>query len=268
MPELPEVETLVRGIRDQVVGSVIEEVVLKTPSIVGHDPLFTGKVKGKTIVDVHRRGKYIWIGLDVGVLLVHLRMTGKLLFQAEVGPYDHIWFRFTNRNWMLYRDVRKFGRVLHFETPIEAQSYLEDRIGREPLELDEVGFLELLGRRHGSIKSVLLDQRIIAGIGNIYADEILFASRVHPKTAVDALHKSELRRIHTQMTLILQTAIQAGGSTVRDYTDGNGQRGSFQDTHRVYGRAHLNCLTCGKVLEKTIAGGRTTVYCPICQKRR
>ena len=194
-------------------------------------------------------------------------MTGKLLFNGEIGKHTHLRIDFTNGDYLIYNDVRKFGRINYLSND-ELNIYLKTKVGLEPGLMELEAFKTKLMIKRGPLKKILLDQTIIAGIGNIYADEILFASGIHPLTETSKLKDEDYSILYDNIRGILEKAILAGGSTIRDYVNGDGTAGGYQDAHQVYGRGGKECIGCGCTLEKIKVAGRTTVYCPICQRIR
>ncbi len=267
MPELPEVENVIRSLVKKLIGKKIIAVGVLTPSIVYNRYDFVELVQDKYITNLERRGKYIIIRLDNGNLLIHLRMTGKLLFDGIISKHTHVKFDFNNGHYLLYNDVRKFGRISYLNNE-ELEFYLATKVGLEPALMDYEDFKNKLSKKNGPIKKNLLDQTIIAGIGNIYADEILFASGLHPVFETKCLLEKDFFALYTNIREILEKATIAGGSTIRDYVNGDGTAGKYQDTHKVYGRGGKVCNCCGCILEKTKVAGRTSVYCPVCQRIR
>lgn len=267
MPELPEVENVIRSLVSKVSCKKIETLEIKTPSIIYNRKDFVDLVKDKTIINLDRRGKYIIIRLDKGNLLIHLRMTGKLLFNGEIGKHTHLIIGFTDGDYLIYNDVRKFGRI-NYLSDNELVIYLKTKVGLEPGLMSFDDFKSKVMNKKGPLKKILLDQTVIAGIGNIYADEILFASGIHPMTETIKLEDRDYLILYENIKEILEKAILAGGSTIRDYVNGEGTAGGFQDDHQVYGRSGKQCNVCGCTLEKIKIAGRTTVYCPICQRLR
>lgn len=216
------------------------------------------KVTGRTVQSVRRRGKFIEIALDQGKLTVHLGMTGRLL--RDAAPGKHTYGRFTlDAGTLIYDDPRQFGRILW--------NHDLSRLGPEPLEVSLEEFQERLKKRKGKIKALLLDQSFVAGVGNIYADETLFAARVHPLTIASRLTKAKAAAIHLHMRQILARAIRLGGSSISDYVDAEGSRGWFQLEHKVYGREGEPCGVCGTPIRKITVIQRGTHYCPRCQRR-
>lgn len=273
MPELPEVETVCRGLRAQILGRRIEGVEVRNAAVI-HQNLapadFAARLIGRSICTVERRGKYILIVLDQGWLVCHLRMTGKLLVRAqEAAPelHTHVVFALDGGLALHYNDVRRFGGFVWSDSDPRALAPLS-ALGPEPLEEDfDAAYLYASARgRKRPVKSHILDQGVVAGIGNIYADEILFRAGVRPKKSAARLTKAECAAIVRATKEILAEAIRAGGSTIRDYVDSSMRAGSFQLAHQVYGRAGKPCYSCGSILKSVTVGGRSSVYCPHCQK--
>jgi formamidopyrimidine-DNA glycosylase len=247
VPELPEVETVVRTLAPHLTGATVL-------SIEGADlPIVGERVEG-----VSRYGKFVVIEFARGKVLIHLRMTGKLLFNGARGKYTRAEF-LLDQGVLLFDDIRRFGRITWSSGDLPEQ-------GPDPLEVTADDFAQLLGARRGRIKAMLLNQRILRGLGNIYVDEALHRARIHPLIA--GLSRVRLMRLHQAITEVLTEAIAAGGSSISDYVDGEGKAGSFQKRHRVYGRAGEPCLACGCEIVRTVIGQRGTHLCPQCQKKR
>lgn len=267
MPELPEVQTVVDHLALNVLGQVIQKVQVIWPSIVHHDPTFSSKLVGQHIQAMSRRGKYILFHLDVGYLVVHLRMEGKFFLQKEQDPIA----KHTHVTLLLdlvrldYHDTRKFGR---FEFVENLQDYFKDRLGLEPFDqaLTPKHLKHLAKTRSIPLKAFLLDQKMMAGIGNIYADESCFEAMLSPFKPVNKLKETEWERLIIAIRKVLSLALESGGSTIRSYTVSHGVSGRFQQSLKVYGRAHLPCTRCGQNLDKGIVNQRSTVYCGVCQK--
>ncbi len=275
MPELPEVETVRRQLEPVLVGRRFERVEIDDPRLVRpfEPAAVAAELEGERVAEVDRRGKYLIFRFESGrVLLVHLRMTGSFRHRRSgVGkddPHRRAVVRLDDGSDVAYRDVRRFGTWLLVE-PEELEPYLADRLGEEPLV---AGFTparlarRLAGRRT-PIKAALLDQRTLAGLGNIYVDEALWGARLHPKRPAGELDANDVRRLHGAIRRVLQTAIERRGSTLRDYSTPRGRRGSMQRAFKVYGRTNEPCDRCGTPIEKTRTGGRGTWYCPHCQPR-
>lgn len=250
MPELPEVETVVRTLRPSLIG---RRILAAT----GGPKLIVAPSVGQTIRDVTRHGKYIALHCDTGMLLVHLRMTGKLLYDGARTPYTRAEF-VLDEGLLLFDDIRRFGRI-HWAAEYPAQ-------GPDPLEVTFPAFAALFAGRRARLKSLLLDQRFLRGLGNIYVDEALFRARLHPLLLGASLTRPKLERLHGAIVEVLSEAIALGGSSISDYVDANGERGSFQHQHRVYRRTSEPCLTCGQPIERILVAQRGTHFCPRCQR--
>ena len=259
MPELPEVETVVRTLAPHLPGRQITAAEFSSRFVTpGNRKALATKVTGRTILSVKRRGKFIEIALDQGKLTVHLGMTGRLLLDA--APGKHTYGRFTlNSGTLIYDDPRQFGRILW--------NHDLSHLGPEPLEIGLEEFQARLKKRSSKIKALLLDQSFVAGVGNIYADETLFAAGVHPLTVASRLTTAKIGAIHAHMQEILARAIRLGGSSISDYVDAEGNRGWFQLEHNAYGREGEPCRVCGTAIRKIIVIQRGTHYCPRCQRR-
>ena len=287
MPELPEVETVRRGLERLVVGRRIERVEVgreRTVRRTSRQAVIDG-LTGTTMTAAGRRGKYLLSPLDTGdTVMIHLRMSGQLLL-AEPGqarpPHTHVAMQLAadpqrglavQELWFV--DPRTFGEVVVFDPDHVAVELPEVAgLGVDPLvDQPTAGDLRrLIGRRNMRMKPLLLDQHVIAGIGNIYADEILHAARIHPDTTGASLKLRDFGLLHGAMMSILTAAVGAGGSTLRDarYVDLMGSGGSYQDDHRVYARAGERCVSCGRgIVRRLPFGGRSTHFCPVCQRER
>jgi len=258
LPELPEVETVVRTLRPLVLGRRILAIeILATRAA---RPEVAAQVAGQTIQNVRRHGKYILIDLDRGALAIHLRMTGKLLAS---GPSTHPRARIvTGGPVIVFDDIRQFGSIAYL-----SPGALPPNLGPDILDLDPASFATLLAPRAGAVKPALLNQSIVAGLGNIYVDEALFRARIHPLTPLRRLSRPRLLALHAVIAQHLEEAIAAGGSSISDYVDATGNRGSFQDAHLVYGRAGQPCPTCQTPITRIVVAQRGTHLCPRCQRR-
>jgi formamidopyrimidine-DNA glycosylase len=219
------------------------------------------RVRGQRIESVRRHGKFIIVELESGVLSIHLGMTGKLLLDSAAGKYARAVFQL-DEGLLVYDDIRHFGRI-------EWSEELPDRaeaLGPDALTISVDDFLRRLKQRHARIKPLLLNQTFLRGMGNIYTDEALFIARIHPKAIASRLSKARALRLHKAMVDVLKRAIQSKGSSISDYVDADGQRGSFQLQHKVYGRAGDSCLVCGTAIRRIVVGQRGTHYCPKCQR--
>ena len=207
---------------------------------------------------VRRYGKFIILDFAEGMLFIHLGMTGQLTLSTESGPHTR-GSVLTDQGSLRFDDIRKFGKVFW------AVDY--PKRGPDPLELSVEEFASLIHRRRGGVKALLLNQSVLRGIGNIYADEILFRARIHPTAIAAGLSNSRLARLHAAMHEVLNEAIAAGGSSISDYISATGERGSFQEQHRVYGKAGTACPNCSRVLVRMLVSQRGTTYCEHCQRR-
>jgi formamidopyrimidine-DNA glycosylase len=273
MPELPEVETVRRQLEPALVGRRFERVRIDDPRLVRpYEPAeVAAELEGERVAAVERRGKYLVVRFESGrVLLIHLRMTGSLL-RAPNGslpddPHRRAVVSLDDGSDVAYRDVRRFGTWLLLE-PGEAEPYLAGRVGDEPLDtlFTAARLGERLAGRRVSLKAALLDQRTLAGMGNIYVDEALWRARLNPLRPAAGLDRRELRRLHRGIRAALEHGLARQGSTLRDYRLPDGSGGSMQDEFRVYGRRDEPCDRCGTPIARTQVAGRTTWFCPTCQ---
>jgi len=281
MPELPEVETVVRGLKAAVVGRIIANVHINAPvtSIVVGDSFkgksFASVLKGKTIQDVDRRGKNILINLSHGVTLwSHLKMTGRFLYVSQNDPvqkHDLAIFNFKNNSrkaeyHLRFNDTRRFGRLRLYRTSeVKNQKGLKE-LGPEPLEISSDEFIKLFRSTKRMIKPALLDQSFIAGIGNIYADESLFYAKIHPRKLTNRISREKLVALHKYIRRILTKAINHMGTSVDSYQGVNGQPGSFQKYLKAYDNEGKPCVFCGRKIVRERIGSRSAHYCPRCQR--
>jgi formamidopyrimidine-DNA glycosylase len=287
VPELPEVETIARGLAARVKGDVIESVWLgsKPEPLKSSASQIVATLESSRIADVRRVGKHIVFDLDRvapaplrlhsrqaspaktrgakqdSQWIVHLGMTGKLLLcdsGSEIAKHTHAILTLASGRELRFVDPRRFGR-LSVANGFEAA-------GAEPLEVELEKFVSFFHSRKTPIKSALLNQTLLSGVGNIYADESLFRARVRPRRRADSLTKEELRRLFLSLGEVLKEAIAAGGSSISDYVDAEGEAGFFQFQHRVYGREGERCLVCATPIKRIVIAGRSSHYCPRCQK--
>jgi formamidopyrimidine-DNA glycosylase len=262
VPELPEVETVVRTLAPKLTGRRIVDARFSSKHVVRQKfSVLRGRVRDQAVKSVRRHGKFILLELDHGFLTIHLGMTGKLLLDNEPGPYARAVFEL-DRGLLVYDDVRHFGRI-------EWSAQLPERaaaLGPDALEISLEDFSKLLGKRQSRIKPLLLNQKFVRGMGNIYTDEALFEARINPLAQASSLSKQRAARLHRAMVDILETAIRMKGSSISDYVDANGLKGSFQLQHQVYGRAGEPCAICGTAIRRIVVGQRGTHYCPKCQR--
>lgn len=272
MPELPEVETIVFELRRALEGQRIERVEVRNDSVL-ETPRenLRRELPGKRIIQIGRVGKYIRMDLSHGLVLwIHLGMTGQLLLEGPhflPGPHTHFILSFASSEQRLfYRDIRRFGRISLSVSGIGSNSQGIPRLGLEPEEWDKKAFVSRFKQRKARIKNLLLNQRFIAGLGNIYADESLHRAGIHPLRRSHRLSRWRLDHLHSAICEVLNEAIQWGGSSVDDYLHLDGTKGGFQRFHRVYGRSGMKCLTCGTAIRKIKLSGRGSSFCPHCQK--
>lgn len=270
MPELPEVETARRSLAPHVVGRRftgvrIREHRLRWPVPVG----LARQLPGRTVLALRRRGKYLLFDFERGHLLVHYGMTGTLTVSPPdrpPGKHDHVDLLLDDGAMLRFHDPRRFGAVLWVDDP--ASHPLLAHIGCEPLEagFDADTLARLARGRRQPVKSFLMDSRVVAGVGNIYASEALFAAGVRPSAAAGRLSRQRWERVARAVVETLSRAIEAGGSTLRDFVGGDGKPGAYQENHAVYGRAGLPCPTCHTPIRLSRHSGRSTFYCPRCQR--
>jgi len=276
MPELPEVESVRRRLAPVLEGRVFEHVRIADPRLTRPvDPLEVAhELDGERVAAVDRRGKYLIVRFASGrALLVHLRMTGSFLASSDGAPLPDDAHRravvtLDDGSAVAYRDVRRFGTWLLLE-PDEVDAYIEARVGREPLgtAYRSKHLAERLAGRRAPIKAAILDQRTVAGVGNIYADEALWRARVHPQTPAEALTPDEVGALYRGIRESLRAGIRRQGSTLRDYRLPDGAEGGAQHEFKVYGRGGEPCDRCGTPIDKIRVAGRGTWYCPRCQVR-
>jgi formamidopyrimidine-DNA glycosylase len=274
MPELPEVEVVRRGLAPHLVGRRFLALSPGEKSLRRQSPLreLQHWLPGRKITDLSRRGKYLVFALEGGAtLLVHLGMTGHLFLGSEEQPlpplpHTHLIFQLEGGLELVYQDVRRFGQVLVFP-PGEEPAPLKE-VGREPFsrEVTARWLADQARGRSRPIKNFLLDGRILAGIGNIYACEILFAAGLHPESPAGRLSLKDWTRLLKESRRILQEAIRQGGTTVANYLNSQGEAGLFQVRLRVYGKAGESCPRCGAPIARLVQAGRSSFYCPQCQK--
>jgi formamidopyrimidine-DNA glycosylase len=269
MPELPEVEVTRRGIAPLLTGRRITGVTVREPRLRWRVPAQLGKLAGRTVRAVRRRGKYLLFDCDGGHLVVHLGMSGSLRVLAPGAPpgkHDHFDLLVGDRVLRL-RDPRRFAAVLWTADPVEAHPLLRS-LGLEPLSgaLDGARLHELTRARRLPIKQFLMNGRLVAGIGNIYANEILFRSGIHPLKPAGKLSLARCVRLAAAIRETLREAIRAGGSSLRDFVQSDGRPGYFQQRYRVYERTGEPCRRCGTPIRRLVLGQRATYYCPRCQR--
>src|SRR6476659_3046 len=274
MPELPEVETIRLALEPHVVGRTFDRVEIHDPRLVRpFEPLaVAAELEGERVAALERRGKYLIVRFETGrALLIHLRMTGSLRHAAkgelQEDPYRRAVVKLDDGSDVAYRDVRRFGTWQLLE-PGELDPYLAQRLGGEPLEraftARRLG--ERLAGRRAPVKAALLDQRTVAGLGNIYVDEALWRAQVHPLRPAGTLDEDELALLTRSIKDALKAGVKRQGASLRDYSTPDGGRGRMQDRFRVYDREGHPCQRCGTPIDKIRTAGRGTWYCPTCQR--
>lgn len=273
MPELPEVETIARTLQPQILERRIERAILFNPGTLQGE-IGLEVARGCVVSGVGRRGKLLLLRFTpaaepVESLAFHLKMTGRLLVHAldtPPGPHTRAIFDLDDGKRLFFDDCRKFGYIRIMTRESAAAWPFWCNLGPEPLEIGAPDFVALFAGRRGQIKALLLDQTVIAGIGNIYADESLFRAGIAPASPADGLSGERLQRLHAALREVLLESIAACGSSIRDYRTAHGDVGAFQNRFRVYGRSGKPCVNCGAKLNSSRVAGRTTVFCPRCQK--
>ncbi len=273
MPEKPEVITVIKNLQKMIIGKKITDCnvywdnIIAEPSVVE----FKNKILNQKILDITSRGKWIDIKLNNYDLLIHLRMEGKFTFRNKddaLGKHEHVEFILDDNVSFRFHDVRKFGKMYLIDKNIVNDVKPLSDIGLEYYDknLTKEYLFESIHNKKLPIKTVLLDQGIIAGIGNIYDDEILFMSNIHPLKKANDVSINDCQKIIDNTRIVLEKAIKLGGTTIRSFTSSEGVHGLFQNELLVHGREGQNCYNCGTIIEKIKVGGRGTYYCPKCQK--
>ncbi len=269
MPELPEVEIVRRGLQEMLSHQPkLEKIELRRPDLRTPIPLRKLRsLEGQKILSVGRRAKYLWLETAQGYLVSHLGMTGswRRADSSELGPHDHVILHFSGKLALIYRDPRRFG-ILDFSKDLSGEPF--SLMGPEPfLEGFSADYLKARFKgKKAPIKNVLMDQRVVVGIGNIYASEILFEVGIRPQKAVGRVTLSQLQLIVEKARWILERAILAGGSTLQDFAHTNGDSGKFQNEFRVYAKGGQACGVCGSLIKARSMAGRSTFWCPTCQQ--
>lgn len=273
MPELPEVETVKNTLKKILLNKRIKSVRVYYDNIIEYPSSkeFVDKIKNQCINDIKRRGKWLMFELDDYFLLSHLRMEGKYFLKHvsdEVEKHEHVIFELDSGEELRYRDTRKFGKMLLISKDEILECKQIKELGLEPWDetLTSSYLLDKYKNKKLPIKSVLLDQSIITGIGNIYADEILFLSKINPCTVTSTLTKKNCEEIIKHTRSVLERAIELGGTTIRSYESSEGVHGRFQINLLVHNRKDEKCPNCGTLITKIVVGGRGTYYCKVCQK--
>jgi formamidopyrimidine-DNA glycosylase len=277
MPELPEVETVARGLRREVLGRRILSVTLGKTDFIDNPPELEARLPGRQICAVERYGKFMLLRLSSGAqspdreeqvaLLVHLGMTGMLRSQAASDPqakHTHVVMQLDDGRELRYVDPRRFGRIAYLSGETLRQELL--RFGHDPLEAKLEQFVQTFGKRRAMVKALLLNQSVLRGVGNIYADESLWRAKIHPAQLASRLKPGQLKLLYKVLQQILQRAIVLHGSSISDFLDAEGEPGEYQQHHRVYGRESKPCSRCKTTIRRIIVAGRSSYFCPNCQK--
>jgi formamidopyrimidine-DNA glycosylase len=280
MPELPEVETVARGLRLTVLGRRILSVTLRKTDFIDDPALIERHLPGRRIEAVERYGKFMLLRLSAAqgeensangdnapaALLVHLGMTGHIASTAVAEPWEkhtHASFALDDGRELRYTDARRFGRLAYLSAallPAELEGF-----GADPLEVTAEEFAALIRSRHSRIKALLLDQTVLRGVGNIYADESLWRAKIHPAKLGASTDKKQAAVLHRALQDILKKAIVMRGSSISNFVDGEGKPGEYQQHHRAYGREGEKCYRCGTIIRRAIVAGRSSYFCPRCQ---
>lgn len=277
MPELPEVETVRRGLERRVLGRTISKVEIAGPRVIRGDvSRFERGIAGARVSSLRRKGKTLALELSMAgskppeYLLIRLGMTGQLVVVQRAGallPHTHIRMALDEgAEELRYRDPRRFG-MLRLCTAKEAERIFSS-LGPDALEMTESEFESAIGGRRGAVKSWLMNQRVIAGLGNIYADEALFESRIHPETPAGSIGKPARKRLFSAIQSVLRHAVSLQGTSFRDYIDIEGRQGAFEPQLRAYQRTGMPCPRCGALIRRVIVSGRSSHFCPRCQRKR
>ncbi len=274
MPELPEVETVRRGLEPHLLGQRITKIeTMRADVRRPFPPHLAASLEGATVIRVGRRAKYLLLDTDRGqTTLVHLGMSGKLLLRPArpnaLDKHDHLLMSLASGQVLVFNDARRFGLWELAETEHLDEHPLLSHLGPEPLSADfDADYLQAaLAKRSGPLKPVLMDQALVVGVGNIYAAEALFRARLHPQLPAHTLGKLQVRILVPAIRQVLEEAIESGGSTLRDYVRSDGDAGYFQHHFAVYGRTGKPCTRCATPVEQIVQAGRSTFFCPNCQK--
>jgi formamidopyrimidine-DNA glycosylase len=274
VPELPEVETVARGLRGVLPGRRILSVRLGKTDFIEDPAAVERLLPGLQIAGVRRHGKFLLVNFEASngaatdeLLMIHLGMTGKLVthhLDEPVAPHTHVFLALDDGRELRYTDVRRFGHIRIIAS--EERSAFLGKTGIDPLEATEAEFRAALLGRRSRIKAMLLDQHVMGGMGNIYTDESLWRARIHPKRLGANLRDDELRKLYRAVREVLTEAIRMRGSSISDYVDSEGKRGGFQRRHRVYQRKGKKCFRCGTLIRRAIVAGRSSYFCPGCQR--
>jgi len=271
MPELPEVETICRGLATQILQQPISKVLIRQPQLRWEIPkIITSTLPGVCFMSITRRGKYLLLETKAGTLIIHLGLTGNLRVLPEnhpFQPHEHLRIYFTSQKALCFIDPRRFGACLWTKNDSSLHPLIAS-LGQEPLtpEFNCDLLVTKIKNRKTPIKQLLMDSHVVTGIGNIYASEALFLARIHPLTPAKNLTNAHCTTLVTVIKQVLSAAIEQGGTTIRDYINSEGQSGHFQQKLNVYGRTKQPCQNCQTPIEEIRLGQRSTFYCPKCQQ--
>jgi len=271
MPELPEVETTLRGITPHLINQHVKDVAIRHPQLRWPVPQnLPGLLRGRAIHSLRRRGKYLLLEFDHGTLMLHLGMSGSLRILptgTRATKHDHFDLLLDNGKLMRLRDPRRFGAVLWHEGDVDLHPLLRD-LGPEPLGkgFDAEYLYRVTRKRRAAIKLVIMDSHVVVGVGNIYANEALFRADIRPTLAAGKLSKPRCAKLVEAIRQTLKAAIKQGGSSLRDFVNSDGEPGYFQQNYWVYGRVDEACRKCGSIIKQIRQGQRSSFYCPACQK--
>jgi formamidopyrimidine-DNA glycosylase len=275
MPELPEVETVARGLHREIAGQKILSISLGKTDFIDNPDVLERELPGRTIVRVERYGKFMLLRLGPAngaavhgetALLVHLGMTGALMPRPVSEPHakhTHVVMALSDGRELRYVDPRRFGRMAYLDGAVLAQEL--QRFGADPLDVGLPEFVRRIQRRKARVKALLLDQSVLRGVGNIYADESLWKARIHPAQLGSRLKPAQVRQLYSALQKILQKAILLRGSSISDFVDAGGVPGEYQQHHRVYGRQGKPCPRCKTTIRRIVVAGRSSYFCPNCQ---
>ena len=270
MPELPEIETILRGLSPQITGSVISDVIIRRPQLRWPIPINLPQcLVHQEVKQLSRRGKYLLIHVTTGTLIFHLGMSGSIRILERPTPptaHDHVDIIFSDNRLLRYNDPRRFGAILWTNEDFSSHPLLQS-MGIEPLDTHFTGqyLMKYCHNRRTAIKSLIMNSQVVTGIGNIYAAEALFIAHIHPATPAGLLSEHQCTQLVTAIKQILKSAIAQGGTTLKDFINSEGKPGYFAQSLHVYGRTNQPCTSCGKPLQLMQLGQRSTVFCPHCQ---
>lgn len=272
MPELPEVETIVRGLRAAISNRQIRSVRLGKTDFIVEPAALAECLPGSRIAAIERYGKFISLTLEPAegaprfYFMIHLGMTGQIIPRASsapIAPHTHVFLELDDGRELRYTDIRRFGQM--FLLPESGIAQFRTKLGTDPLDITAAEFVKRFRSRSARIKALLLDQRVLRGMGNIYADESLWRARIHPAKIAATLKPAQLIALHRAVRKVLEDAIRLKGSSISDFLDAEGRRGEYQLHHRVYGRAGKPCPRCKTTIRRIVVAGRGSYFCPRCQ---